>query len=95
MFYMHKVFKHECSDFFHRNGRLFVWECTIEPDDWVEWEPSAKKDKTEDSESEDDIDVEKAIERTEKQKTRTDVLLELGATKYFSSSFYSCMFVYK
>ncbi|XP_020278124.1 periodic tryptophan protein 2 homolog [Pseudomyrmex gracilis] len=59
-----------------KNGRLLIWECTIEPDDWVEWKPPAKKAK--DSDSEDDIDVEKAVERTEKQKARTEDLLELN-----------------
>ncbi|GAB1865194.1 Periodic tryptophan protein 2-like protein [Camponotus japonicus] len=57
-----------------KNGRLCVWECTLEPDDWVEWQPPAKKEKTKGSESdsEDDIDIEKIIERTEKQKARAE-----------------------
>ncbi|XP_029169932.1 periodic tryptophan protein 2 homolog [Nylanderia fulva] len=57
-----------------KNGRLFVWECTIDPDDWVEWQPPAKKEKSNDSESdsEDDIDIDKIIEKTEKQKARAE-----------------------
>ncbi|XP_012232202.1 periodic tryptophan protein 2 homolog [Linepithema humile] len=51
-----------------KNGRLFVWECTIDPDDWVEWQPLAKREKSNDSDSEDDIDVEKILEKTEQQK---------------------------
>ncbi|KAK2581778.1 hypothetical protein KPH14_002256 [Odynerus spinipes] len=51
-----------------RNGQLCVWECTIDPDDLVEWEPPTKKVKNTDSDDEDDIDPEKAIEKTEKQK---------------------------
>lgn len=69
----------EC--YFYRNGRLCVWECTLEPDDWVEWQPPAKKEKTKGSESdnEDDIDIEKIIERTEKQKAHAErKLLESG-----------------
>ncbi|KMQ93304.1 periodic tryptophan protein 2-like protein [Lasius niger] len=60
-----------------KNGRLCVWECTLEPDDWVEWQPPAKKEKSKDSESdsEDDIDIEKIIERTEKQKARAECKL--------------------
>ncbi|XP_072746564.1 periodic tryptophan protein 2 homolog [Anoplolepis gracilipes] len=64
-----------------KNGRLCVWECTLEPDDWVEWQPPAKKEKSKDSnsDSEDDIDIEKIIERTEKQKARAErKLLESG-----------------
>ncbi|XP_070161171.1 periodic tryptophan protein 2 homolog [Polyergus mexicanus] len=57
-----------------KNGRVCVWECTLEPDDWVEWQPPAKKGKSEDSESdsEDDIDTEKIIERTIKQQARAE-----------------------
>ncbi|KYM87794.1 Periodic tryptophan protein 2 like protein [Atta colombica] len=51
-----------------KNGRVCVWECTLEPDDLVEWEPPSKKEKPKDSDSEDDIDIEKVIEKTEKQK---------------------------
>lgn len=49
-----------------RNGQLCVWECTIDPEDLVPWEPPAKK-KQKDSDSEDDIDLDKAIEKTDKQ----------------------------
>ncbi|XP_034195473.2 periodic tryptophan protein 2 homolog [Osmia lignaria lignaria] len=50
-----------------RNGRLCIWECTINPEDLVQWEPRSKRDKHEDSDIEDDIDVEKVIEKTDKQ----------------------------
>lgn len=49
-----------------KNGQLCVWECTIDPEDLVPWEPPAKK-KQKDSDSEDDIDLDKAIEKTDKQ----------------------------
>ncbi|XP_076646677.1 periodic tryptophan protein 2 homolog isoform X2 [Halictus rubicundus] len=51
-----------------RNGQLCVWECTIDPDDLVLWEPSAKRrQRKEDSDVEDDVDLDKVVERTEKQ----------------------------
>ncbi|XP_053995438.1 periodic tryptophan protein 2 homolog [Hylaeus anthracinus] len=51
-----------------RNGQLCIWECTIDAEDLVPWEPPAKKDKQQtDSDVEDDVDLEKAVERTEKQ----------------------------
>lgn len=81
--------------FFYRNGRLCVWECTLEPDDWVEWQPPAKKEKTEDSESdsEDDIDVEKIIEQTEKQKARAErKLLRSGDNIFHIYSFIRIFF---
>lgn len=65
-----------------------MWECTLEPDDWVEWQPPAKKGKSEDSESdsEDDIDTEKIIERTIKQQARAErKLLEPGEIFYIFS----------
>ncbi|RLU14873.1 hypothetical protein DMN91_012760 [Ooceraea biroi] len=63
-------FKNNSYDIYtiSKNGRLFVWDCTIDPDDLVPLEPPQKKGKTEDSDSEDDINVEKIIEKTEKQK---------------------------
>lgn len=85
MFYVQFKF----LDFFHRNGRLLIWECTIEPDDWVEWKPPAKKAK--DSDSEDDIDVEKAVERTEKQKARTEDLLELSNKSFYITFIFTCL----
>ncbi|KYM98308.1 Periodic tryptophan protein 2 like protein, partial [Cyphomyrmex costatus] len=54
-----------------KNGRVCIWECTLESDDWVEWEPPSKKEKPKDSDSEDDI-VDKIIEKTEKQKARAE-----------------------
>lgn len=80
MFYKNKLDCYKSLEcYFYRNGRLCVWECTLEPDDWVEWQPPAKKEKTKDSDSEDDIDTEKIIERTEKQKARAERnLLESG-----------------
>lgn len=60
-----------------------MWECTIDPDDWVEWQPPAKKEKSNDSDSEDDIDVEKILEKTEKQKAYAEQkLLESGNIFY-------------
>ncbi|XP_012140709.1 periodic tryptophan protein 2 homolog isoform X2 [Megachile rotundata] len=50
-----------------KNGRLSIWECTIDPDDLVQWEPHTKRDKKDDSDTEDDVDVDKAIEKTDKQ----------------------------
>lgn len=60
------------DNLFYRNGRLCIWECTLEPDEWVEWEPPSKKEKPKDSDSEDDIDLEKVVERTEKQKAHAE-----------------------
>ncbi|KAG7196594.1 hypothetical protein KM043_013084 [Ampulex compressa] len=51
-----------------RNGQLCVWECTIDPEDLVLWQPPAKRGKPEESDSEDDVDLEKVIEKTEKEK---------------------------
>ncbi|KAJ8675269.1 hypothetical protein QAD02_011055 [Eretmocerus hayati] len=51
-----------------RNGQLCVWECTIEPSDLVVFEPVVKKAKVADSDSEDDVDLDRALEQTEKQK---------------------------
>jgi len=73
------------EDFFYRNGRVCVWECTLEPDDWVEWEPPSKKEKSKDSDSEDDIDIEKIVEKTEKQKAYAErKLLDLGNENFFT-----------
>ncbi|XP_043664857.1 periodic tryptophan protein 2 homolog [Vespula pensylvanica] len=60
-----------------RNGQLCVWECTIDPEDLVEWEPPTKKSRKTDSDDEDDIDLDKAIEKTEKQRK----ILERRLTK--------------
>ncbi|XP_076300716.1 periodic tryptophan protein 2 homolog [Lasioglossum baleicum] len=51
-----------------RNGQLCVWECSIDPDELVLWNPPAKRRKrNDDSDVEDDVDLDKAVERTEKQ----------------------------
>ncbi|XP_076749162.1 periodic tryptophan protein 2 homolog [Xylocopa sonorina] len=51
-----------------RNGQLCLWECTIDPEDLVpEEQPAPKKGKKTDSDEEDDVDIEKAIEKTDKQ----------------------------
>ncbi|XP_012530275.2 periodic tryptophan protein 2 homolog [Monomorium pharaonis] len=55
-----------------KNGRVCVWECTLEPDDWIEWEPPLKKEKSKDSDSEDDIDIERIVEKTERQKAHAE-----------------------
>ncbi|XP_078051731.1 periodic tryptophan protein 2 homolog isoform X2 [Augochlora pura] len=53
-----------------RNGQLCVWDCTINADDLVPWDPPSKR-RQRDSDEEDDVDLDKAIEKTEKQtKTR-------------------------
>lgn len=76
---------------FYRNGRLCIWECTIEPNDLVEWEPPAKKEKPKDSDSEDDINVERIIERSEKQKARAErKLLESGEENCYKLSITYC-----
>ncbi|XP_066592091.1 periodic tryptophan protein 2 homolog [Prorops nasuta] len=53
-----------------RNGQLCIWECSIDPDDLVEWQPPAKKEKVSDSDSEDDIDIDNAIEKTQEQSKK-------------------------
>ncbi|OAD61424.1 Periodic tryptophan protein 2 like protein, partial [Eufriesea mexicana] len=51
-----------------RNGHLCIWECAIDPEDLMPWEPPPlKKDKKTDSDEEDDVNIEKAIEKTDKQ----------------------------
>ncbi|XP_032665504.1 periodic tryptophan protein 2 homolog [Odontomachus brunneus] len=58
-----------------RNGRTCIWECTIDPDDLVQWNPPLKKRRPMDSDSEDDIDISKAIEKP-KAHTSDGNLLE-------------------
>ncbi|XP_063980144.1 periodic tryptophan protein 2 homolog isoform X2 [Diachasmimorpha longicaudata] len=54
-----------------KNGHLCVWECSLEPEDLVIYEPPIKREKPrEDSDSEDDVDLEKALEKTDKQKKK-------------------------
>ncbi|GLV37986.1 uncharacterized protein CBL_07783 [Carabus blaptoides fortunei] len=53
-----------------RNGQACVWECSIDPTDLVPYDPTVKrkKQKLKDaSDSEDDIDTEKIIERSEEE----------------------------
>ncbi|XP_014211564.1 periodic tryptophan protein 2 homolog [Copidosoma floridanum] len=50
-----------------RNGHLQLWDCSLEPSDLV-YEPLGKKIKPNDSDSEDDVDLNKVLEKTEKQK---------------------------
>ncbi|CAK9825038.1 Periodic tryptophan protein 2 homolog [Anthophora retusa] len=51
-----------------RNGRLCIWECAIDPEDLVPLgSPPVKRNKQTDSDEEDDVDIEKAIEKTDKQ----------------------------
>lgn len=77
-------FAYTFFNLFYRNGRVCVWECTLEPDDWVEWEPPSKKERSKDSDSEDDIDIEKILEKTEKQKAYAEhKLLDSGEEKFF------------
>ncbi|XP_017879748.1 periodic tryptophan protein 2 homolog isoform X2 [Ceratina calcarata] len=50
-----------------RNGQLCIWECTIDPEDLMLLGPSVpKKEKKTDNDEEDDVDLEKAIEKTNK-----------------------------
>lgn len=66
-----------------RNGQLCVWECTIDPEDLVEWEPPIKKTRKTDSDDEDDIDPDKAIEKTEKQRNNLErKLVQLRNIKF-------------
>ncbi|XP_014478920.1 PREDICTED: periodic tryptophan protein 2 homolog [Dinoponera quadriceps] len=58
-----------------KNGRICIWECTIDPDDLVDWKPRIKKRKPVDSDSEDDVDTKKAIENP-KARTLEDSLIE-------------------
>ncbi|CAK9809708.1 Periodic tryptophan protein 2 homolog [Anthophora quadrimaculata] len=60
-----------------RNGRLCIWECAIDPEDLVPLgSPPAKRDKQTDSDEEDDVDIEKAIEKTDKQAKAEERNLE-------------------
>lgn len=59
---------------FARNGHLCVWECSIEPDDLVVYEPTKKRMKIQDSDSEeDDVDLNKAIEKPQSNKKKSTV----------------------
>lgn len=69
----------------YRNGRICIWECTINPDDLVEWKPPIKKKKLVDSDSEDDVNTKKAVEKL-KAHTLDRSLLESG--KEFFHAFY-------
>lgn len=56
-----------------KNGQLCVWECSINPEDLEVYVPSEKRLKTknendDDDEEEDDVDLEKALEQTEKER---------------------------
>ncbi|XP_011298217.1 periodic tryptophan protein 2 homolog [Fopius arisanus] len=55
-----------------RNGHLCIWECSLEPQDLTLYEPpplKREKQKLDSgSESEDDVDLEKAIEKIDKQR---------------------------
>ncbi|XP_003396174.1 periodic tryptophan protein 2 homolog [Bombus terrestris] len=51
-----------------RNGQLCIWECTIDPEDLMPSNvPPIKRGKRTDSDEEDDVNIEKAIEKTDKQ----------------------------
>jgi len=67
----------------YRNGRLFIWDCTIEPEDLVKWEPPRKKEKIENSDSEDDINIADIIEKTERQKAYVERKLLESSKKIF------------
>ncbi|KAG6796535.1 periodic tryptophan protein 2 [Apis mellifera caucasica] len=60
-----------------RNGQLCIWECTIDPEDLMPLEsPPFKKNKKTDSDEEDDINIEKAKEKTDKQVKAYEYNLE-------------------
>lgn len=71
---MIRVF-HNVINHFNRNGHLCVWECTIEPSDLVVFQPPVKRAKAHDSDSEDDIELDKALEKTESQKKTSEKTL--------------------
>ncbi|KAI4482008.1 hypothetical protein M0804_009027 [Polistes exclamans] len=51
-----------------RYGQVCYWQCTIDPKDLVPWNPPIKKKRRKiDSDIEDDVDLDKAIEKTKKQ----------------------------
>ena len=57
---------------------MCIWECTIDPEDLMPVEePPTKRDKKTDSDEEDDVNIEKTIEKTDKQaKAYEDSLLK-------------------
>lgn len=71
----------------YRNGQLCVWECTIDPEDLIPLEPPAKKDKAKDSDTEDDIDIEKTIERTDKQARAHERNMQLSRNFSFNTMY--------
>ncbi|XP_015187730.1 PREDICTED: periodic tryptophan protein 2 homolog [Polistes dominula] len=54
-----------------RNGQVAYWQCSIDPKDLVHWKPIKKKRKI-DSDNEDDVDLDKIIEKTDKQLRNTE-----------------------
>ncbi|XP_043502208.1 periodic tryptophan protein 2 homolog [Polistes fuscatus] len=60
-----------------KNGQVCCWQCTIDPKDLVLWKPPIKKKRRKiDSDNEDDVDLDKVIEKTEN-------LLKTSETKLF------------
>lgn len=55
----------------NRNGQLCIWECSIEPSDLVVYRPPTKRVKAS-SDSEDDVDLDKVLEKTEKEKLNSE-----------------------
>lgn len=73
-----------------RNGQLCIWECTIDPEDLMPLEsPPFKKNKKTDSDEEDDITVEKAKEKTDKQVKAYEYNLEQSRNFFFIILYYT------
>ena len=51
---------------------MCIWECDLEPEDLKPPEPPVKKGRIEESDSEDDVDLDKAVEKTDKEKKQAE-----------------------
>ncbi|KAI4500100.1 hypothetical protein M0802_004970 [Mischocyttarus mexicanus] len=58
-----------------KNGQVCFWQCNINPDDLVHYDPPIKKKRKVDSDNEDDVDLDKAIEKNENQLLATEYKL--------------------
>lgn len=67
----------------------------IDPEDLVVWQPPIKKEKPKESDSEDDVDLEKAVEQTAKQKKQVrQRVKDNSGTVNLSSTEHSLLFAF-
>ncbi|XP_015588288.1 periodic tryptophan protein 2 homolog [Cephus cinctus] len=59
-----------------RNGYLCVWECALDPEEFTPWQPSEKRNKPADSDSDDDVDLQRALEKPAKQRDADEIVIK-------------------